>query len=87
LAALRFSPSTASAYTVAAGSMIEQGRPATVWRRSPTGGLEPVRIGVGVDDGRHVEILAGALADGDEVVVSEIEDSPPTRLFGIRFGF
>jgi len=87
LAALRFSPSAGSAYTVAAGSKIEQGRPATVWRRSPRGDLEPVPIGVGVDDGSHVEILAGALADGDEVVVSEIDDSPSTKLFGIRFGF
>ena len=87
MAALRFSPAAAAQQSDAAGSSVVQGRPATVWRKSQEGGLEPLRIGIGVDDGAHAAVLAGALAEGDDVVVGEIQDDGPRRLFGIRFGF
>jgi hypothetical protein len=44
-------------------------------------------IGIGVDDGAHAAILAGGFAEGDEVIVGEVIEAEPGRLFGIRFGF
>jgi HlyD family secretion protein len=87
LAALRYSPASEVADPPSADELVEHGQPVTVWRISQDGSLEPVRIGVGVDDGSHVEILDGALAEGDELVVSEVGASSSSRLFGIRFGF
>jgi HlyD family secretion protein len=95
MAALRFSPSEAHARTVAAtnggrADRIDEtanGRPATVWRLKADGSIEPLTIGIGVDDGAHAAIMAGGFAEGDEVIVGEVVDSEPAKLFGIRFGF
>jgi HlyD family secretion protein len=94
MAALRFSPSVehvrAAASKGARADRIDepaQGRPVTVWRLMADGSLEPVTIGIGVDDGAHAAVMAGEFAEGDEVVVGEVIDAEPARLFGIRFGF
>lgn len=95
MAALRFSPSEehVRAAVAANGGRAERidetanGHPATVWRLKADGSIEPVTIGVGVDDGAHAAIMAGGFAEGDEVIVGEVIDTEPARLFGIRFGF
>jgi HlyD family secretion protein len=87
MAALRFSPSVEFARAAPAEIAAKTGRPATVWRLRADGRLEPVAIGIGVDDGAHAAILTGGFAEGDEVIVGEVIDTAPGRLFGIRFGF
>lgn len=95
MAALRFSPSSDQAKAAPAMKTgradrrveLEQGRPANVWRVRADGEIEPVPVGVGVDDGAHAAMLAGEFAEGDEVIVGEIVEAAPSRLFGIRFGF
>lgn len=95
MAALRFAPSpehvrkaTASNGTRAdrLGESAE-GRLVTVWRLKADGSLEPMTISIGVNDGAHAAVVAGEFAEGDEVIVGEVIDAEPTRLFGIRFGF
>ncbi|MFC2991405.1 efflux RND transporter periplasmic adaptor subunit [Halomonas tibetensis] len=90
MAALRFVPSEdlvkASAPQNTSDEPV-QGVPATVWRLGPEGSLEPLTIGIGVNDGAHAAILAGGFAEGDEVIVGEVIDTEPAGLFGIRFGF
>jgi HlyD family secretion protein len=97
MAALRFTPSDEhlKAAPAANGGRADRlialaqgdGRPATVWRGGADGSLEPMAIGVGVDDGAYAAIVSGELAEGDQVVVGEIVEAAPARLFGIRFGF
>ncbi|MFW6076775.1 MAG: efflux RND transporter periplasmic adaptor subunit [Hyphomicrobiales bacterium] len=90
MAALRFSPSVEHVKAAAPQQGSDepvQGVPATVWRLGPDGSLEPLTIGIGVDDGAHAAVVAGEFAEGDDVIVGEVIDSEPAGLFGIRFGF
>jgi HlyD family secretion protein len=48
---------------------------AVVWKRRPDGGIEPVRIALGITDHTFTEVrsvLAGKLAPGDDVVTSTL---------------
>jgi hypothetical protein len=40
-----------------------------------------------VDDGAYAAIVSGGWPKAIEVIVGEIIDAEPARLFGIRFGF
>ena len=59
-----------------------------VWKRRADGGIEPVRVALGITDHTFTEVkgvLAGRLAPGDDVVTSSIpEKSAPPGTAGIR---
>ncbi|MEX1205220.1 MAG: efflux RND transporter periplasmic adaptor subunit [Dongiaceae bacterium] len=84
-AALRFEPATgASPPTGAADSA---GASARVWARTGSGGLSPVATGIGASDGSMTEVLAGSLAEGQEVAIGESTVRSERTLFGLRLGF
>jgi HlyD family secretion protein len=45
-----------------------------VWIKNDKGGIRPVKITTGIDNGTNVEVLAG-LKEGDEVVISMTDGS------------
>jgi HlyD family secretion protein len=88
LAALRFAPSGNAPAPEQPAAPPDAGRPATVWTLSADGALRPVTVGIGADDGAQAAILSpGPLAEGASVVIGEVVERAPDRLFGIRFGF
>ena len=78
LPGIRFHPkrrgvatTAAAAYTASDGQVSQKRRGARVWIESG-GELKSVAIKTGLDDGNNVELLAGDLHEGDEVVTDEI---------------
>jgi HlyD family secretion protein len=84
-AALRFQPGIGASQ--AAGTAGAEGQPARVWVRTGSGGLSSVAIGIGASDGNMTEVLAGTLAERQEVVIGESTLSKERTLFGLRLGF
>lgn len=87
LSALRFEPSGDDTAPEQLAAPPDAGRPAVVWTLAADGRPRPVTVGIGEDDGAHAALLSGPLAAGAEVVVGEVLQAAPSRLFGIRFGF
>ena len=85
LAALRYSPNP-SQHAVRR-SEVERGKPASLWIVGADGQPRALAVSLGEDDLTHVGILSGPLAKGDRVIVGEVTNSHPKRLFGIRVGF
>jgi HlyD family secretion protein len=78
LPAIRFHPKRRGAATTAVsannatdGQVSQKQRGARVWIENG-GGLKPVVIKTGLDDGNNAELLSGNLHEGDEVVTDEI---------------
>ncbi|HEY2665070.1 MAG TPA: efflux RND transporter periplasmic adaptor subunit [Candidatus Binataceae bacterium] len=78
LPAIRFHPKRRGAATTAVsannatdGQVSQKRRGARVWIENG-GGLKPVVIKTGLDDGNNAELLSGNLHEGDEVVTDEI---------------
>jgi HlyD family secretion protein len=84
-AALRFEPGTGA--LASAGAADVAGRPARVWARTGSDGLSPVAIDIGASDGSLTEVLAGSLAEGQEVAIGESALPSERTLFGLRLGF
>ncbi|MBH0188050.1 MAG: hypothetical protein HP493_04125 [Nitrospira sp.] len=51
------------------GSEHSGGQARKVWKLSSTGELDPVAVHAGISDGVSTEVLDGAVADGDMVVI------------------
>ncbi len=54
-----------------------------VWRATPQGQLEAVRLRLGLADGQHTEVLAGSLLKADDALV--IGRKPAPSSFGPKF--
>lgn len=91
LAALRFKPVQAAAQGAApaAGEAAASGgapRQQAVWVQDATGSLRPVLVTTGASSADQVALRAGALSEGDRVVVGQAEQAEPSRFLGIRLG-
>ncbi|ALA57389.1 efflux RND transporter periplasmic adaptor subunit [Nitrospira moscoviensis] len=76
-AALRFTPPAGEGKAVKADGQ-QAGRPAeahanghrkTIWKVGQGGDLEPILVQTGISDGVSTEVVAGPIAEGDQVVV------------------
>jgi HlyD family secretion protein len=77
LRAIRFSPRGAAAdHAIRDGNANTRG--ARVWVSDGAGGIRPVSITTGLDDGTWVELLGGDLHPGDRVVTDEIREAAPS---------
>ena len=89
-AALTFSPSSrpkAINRFRLAGKTTQRSPQALVWKLDNNGEPSPTPLRLGHRDTSNVEVRAGALKEGDRVIVSEISRPRNRRLFGIRIGF
>ena len=87
LDALRFHPRGASAASAAdpvSGSDAFSSHQAHVWIAS-AGGIKPVTVSVGLDDGANVEVLSGPLKPGDQVVTDEIQTAQAAKHTTLHF--
>jgi hypothetical protein len=66
---------------------VTKGKPASVWVLGKNGEPKGLVVGIGEDDASYVAVVSGALHQGDRVIVGEVAENPPKRLFGIRIGF
>lgn len=60
---------------------------AVVWKRRPDGGMEPVRVALGITDHTFTEVkavLSGRLSPGDDVVTSSIPEKGAPGTPGVR---
>jgi HlyD family secretion protein len=85
LAALRFSPRTGRSQQDARNE-IATGKPASVWVLGDDGEPRGLVVGLGEDDANHSAVVSGRLHEGDRVIVGEVAETAPKRLFGIRIG-
>ena len=83
LAALRFSPRNARPEPQRRG---DRGKPASLWVSGENGEPKAIVVGIGADDASQVAVVSGALRRGDRVIIGEVADHAPKRLFGIRIG-
>ena len=88
VAALRFSPRDAAARPEPQRTIekSDSGTPASLWIASQNGEPKAIVVGIGADDATQVAIVSGSLRRGDQVIVGEVADHAPRRLFGIRVG-
>jgi len=87
LDALRFHPRGARAASAAdpvSGSDAFSSHQARVWIAS-VGGIKPVTVSVGLDDGANVEVLSGPLKPGDLVVIDEIQTAQAAKHTALHF--
>ena len=87
LDALRFHPRGARAASAAdpvSGSDAFSSHQARVWIAS-VGGIKPVTVSVGLDDGANVEVLSGPLKPGDQVVTDEIQTAQAAKHTALHF--
>lgn len=87
--ALRFRPLDAEGKPIRLdiGARVEgPGIPGRVWKLGPEGKPVPVPVRLGVSDGRFTEVLAGELAEGDEILLAQESPGKKTaRPFGRPF--
>jgi HlyD family secretion protein len=88
VAALRFSPRDAGARPQPQRTLgkSDSGTSASLWVAGQNGEPKAIVVGIGADDATQVAIVSGSLRRGDQVIVGEVADHAPKRLFGIRVG-
>lgn len=85
LDALRFRPrGSRSAVDPGSGSNTFSRHKARVWVPSD-GGIKPVAVSVGLDDGANVEVLSGPLKPGDLVVTDEVQTARAAKRTSLHF--
>jgi HlyD family secretion protein len=84
LSALRYVPKPGQVSP--AQGEVPQGKPATIWTVGQNGEPAPVIVGLGDDDATDAAVLSGQLAQGDRVIVGNVPNPAPRRLFGIQIG-
>jgi hypothetical protein len=57
-----------------------------VWVSGDNGKPNELYLGLGEDDASHAAVVSGPLHEGDRVIVGEVEETAPKRLFGMRIG-
>jgi len=57
-----------------------------VWVSGENGEPRGLVVGIGEDDASQAAVVSGALHQGDRVIVGEVTENAPKRLFGIRIG-
>jgi len=60
---------------------------ATVWQVGDAGRARPVSVKLGASDDNSAEILEGALADGEQVIIGTANTQKQRSYFGVRLGF
>jgi HlyD family secretion protein len=85
LAALRFAPRSADR-PPEPQSEVTTGTPASVWVLGENGKPKGLAVGIGEDDSSQAAVVSGALQPGDRVIIGEVAENAPNRLFGIRLG-
>ena len=83
--ALRFRPNDASPPTDHQSA--NQATSATVWLVGNDGRPKPVTVRPGVTDDNSAELLEGALAENQQVIVGIANSQKQRRYFGLRLGF
>ena len=83
--ALRFRPNDASPPTDHQSA--NQATSATVWLVGNDGRPKPVTVKPGVTDDNSAELLEGALAEKQQVIVGIANSQKQRRYFGLRLGF
>jgi HlyD family secretion protein len=86
-AALDYTPSIPALTNDKPAESVIEGRSNIAWRLGANGKPEPVTIGTGASDLSSTALLSGPLAEGDLVIINEIQSSARSGLFGIRLGF
>jgi len=87
-AALRFRPPPEVAvHEAAAAEAPIKGAPGVIWVQKHDGAATPVRVGLGASDTGASELLAGPLAEGDQVIVGTAPTPESGWFFGLRLGF
>jgi HlyD family secretion protein len=87
--ALRFRPSDASLASAHQGAAeaASPKAPATVWLVGDGGRPKPVAVRIGASDDNSAELLEGALAEGQQVIIGIANTQKQRGYFGIRLGF
>jgi HlyD family secretion protein len=89
-AALRFHPpnETAVRAEAAAGAdAVDRGTPAMVWVLDDARHATPVQIAIGDSDARATELVAGPLAEGEQVIVGAMTTAAGRSFLGVPLGF
>jgi HlyD family secretion protein len=76
--ALRFAPPGTPLSQANALDGTSSGRHARVWIPTHAGGVQPVSVTIGLDDGNNVELIDSQLHEGDRVVTDQISTRPKT---------
>ncbi len=86
--ALRFRPNDAGPGSdQQVGNQASAGKSATVWLVGQGGRPKPVAVRLGVSDGNGTELLEGALAEKQQVIVGTANPQEQKSYFGLRLGF
>jgi HlyD family secretion protein len=83
--ALRFRPKDAGPASTHQSE--DQAASATVWLIGDGGRPTPVAVRLGVSDDNSAELLEGALADGQQVIIGIANSQKQRGYFGVRLGF
>lgn len=70
-----------------AASLESNGQTRRIWKLGATGELEPMLIQTGISDGISTEVIAGPVADGDQVVVGVETQKAERRAGDLPPGF
>ena len=87
--ALRFRPNDAGPSTgrQSANQAASSEASATVWLVGDGGRPKPVTVRPGVSDANSTELLEGALAENQQVIVGIANSKKQRSYFGLRLGF
>ena len=85
--ALRFRPNDASPPTDHQSANQRFQASATVWLVGNDGRPKPVTVKLGVTDDNSAELLEGALAEGQQVIIGIANSQKQRGYFGLRLGF
>jgi HlyD family secretion protein len=83
--ALRFRPNDAGPPSGHQGT--NQAASATVWQVGDGGRPKPVGVRLGVSDDNSAELVEGALAEDQQVIIGIANSQTQRRYFGVRLGF
>ena len=87
--ALRFRPTDAGSASAqeSANRSTSSTASATVWLIGDSGRPKPVAVRLGVSDDNSAELLDGAVAEGQQVIVGIANSQKQKSYFGVRLGF
>jgi HlyD family secretion protein len=85
--ALRFRPNDAGPTSGHQNQALSSKASATVWLIGDGGRPRPVAVRLGASDDNSAELLEGALAEGEQVIIGIANSQKQRGYFGVRLGF
>jgi len=82
--AMRFRPADAAATS---GTVAASSSASTIWVLGQNGAAEPVHVQLGQSDGTTVQVIGGALREGQQVIIGVAKPRSRTGFLGFRLGF